>query len=186
VSKPRLRATPTALAEALRGNFTRHHAILARVMLTHIDQLTATIATLDAEVDREIARLAAQRDRLDTIPGVSKRAAEALIAEIGVDMSRFPTAGHLASWAGMCPANNECAGKTHHSGKTRKGDPWLRGILGEIAATAGRSRTTALGERYGHLARRGKKRALVATGHTVLVAAWHLLANASEDTDLGS
>jgi transposase len=116
---------------------------------------------------------------------VSKRAAEVLIAEIGVDMTRFPTPGHLSSWAGMCPGNNESAGK-HHSGKTRKGDPWLRGALGEIATTAARSKTSHLGERYRRLAaRRGKKRALVATGHSILVAAWHLLTTGSDYIDLG-
>jgi transposase len=155
-------------------------------MLTHIDQLAATIAALDVEVDREMAPFTAQRDRLDTIPGVSKRAAEVLIAEIGVDMTRFPTAGHLASWAGMCPGNNESAGK-HHSGRTRNGDPWLRGVLGEVAASAGRSKTTYLGDRYRRLAaRRGKKRALVAIGHTVIIAAWQMLSTNSDYVDLGA
>jgi transposase len=182
----RLRATPAALAEALRGRFTAHHATLARLMLAHIDQLAATIAALDEEVDREMAPFTAQRDRLDTIPGVSKRAAEVMIAEIGVDMTRFPTAGHLASWAGMCPGNNESAGK-HHSGRTRKGDPWLRGILGEVAASAGRSKTTYLGDRYRRLAaRRGKKRALVAIGHAVLTAAWQMLSTDTDYVDLGA
>jgi transposase len=182
----RLWATPAELAEALRGRFTAHHATLARLMLAHIDQLAATIAALDEEVDREMAPFTAQRDRLDTIPGVSKRAAEVMIAEIGVDMTRFPTAGHLASWAGMCPGNNESAGK-HHSGRTRKGDPWLRGILGEVAASAGRSKTTYLGDRYRRLAaRRGKKRALVAIGHAVLTAAWQMLSTDTDYVDLGA
>ncbi|MCV2492027.1 IS110 family transposase [Geodermatophilus sp. YIM 151500] len=181
----RLRATPAALAEALQGNFTAHHATLARLMLTHIDQLSAAIAALDAEVDAEMAPFTAERDRLDTIPGVSKRAAEVLIAELGVDMSRFPTPGHLASWAGMCPGNNESAG-THHSGRTRKGDPWLRGILGEIAMTAARNRSSHLGARYRRLAtRRGKKRALVAVGHAVLLAAWSMLTTGTDYTDRG-
>jgi transposase len=182
----RLRATPAALAEALQGNFTAHHASLARLMLTHIDQLSAAIRALDDEVDREMVPFAAERDRLDTIPGVSKRAAEVLIAELGVDMSRFPTPGHLASWAGMCPGNNESAGK-HHSGRTRRGDPWLRGILGEIAMTAARNRDSHLGARYRRLApRRGKKRALVAVGHAVLIAAWQMLTTGTDYTDLGS
>jgi transposase len=182
----RLRATPAALAEALRGNFTAHHATLARLMLTHLDQLGATVAALDEQVDAEMAPYTAERDRLDTIPGVSKRAAEVLSAELGVDMSRFPTPGHLASWAGMCPGNNESAGK-HHSGRTRRGDPWLRGILGEIAMTAARSRTSHLGARYRRLAaRRGKKRALVAVGHAVLIAAWQMLTTGTDYTDLGA
>jgi hypothetical protein len=108
-----------------------------------------------------------------------------LIAELGVDMSRFPTPGHLASWAGMCPGNNESAGK-HHSGRTRKGDPWLRGVLGEIAATAARNRDSHLGARHRRLAaRRGKKRALVAIGHAVLIAAWTMLSTGTDYTDLG-
>lgn len=182
----RLRATPAALAEALRGHFTAHHAVLCRLMLAHVDQLTAAIAALDAEIDTAMRPFAAARDRLDTIPGVGKRAAEVLLAEIGADMSRFPTAGHLASWAGMCPGNNESAGK-HHGGRTRKGDPWLRGVLGEIAATAARSRTSHLGERYRRLAaRRGKKRALVAVGHTVLIAAWQMLTTGRDYSDLGT
>ena len=181
----RLLATPAALAEALHGHFTAHHATLARLMLTHIDQLAATIAALDAEVDAEMAPFTAERDRLDTMPGVSKRAAEVLIAELGVDMSRFPTPGHLASWAGMCPGNNESAGK-HHSGRTRRGDPWLRGVLGEIATTAARNRDSHLGARYRRLAaRRGKKRALVAVGHAVLVAVWSMLTHRTDYTDLG-
>ena len=181
----RLRATPATLAEALHGNFTAHHATLARVMLTHIDQLTEAVAALDGEVDREMAPFTAERDRLDTIPGVSRRAAEVLIAELGVDMDRFPTPGHLASWAGMCPGNNESAGK-HHSGRTRKGDPWLRGILGEVAMTAARDRNSHLGARYRRLAtRRGKKRALVAIGHAVLSAAWQMLTTGTDFTDRG-
>ena len=154
-------------------------------MLSHIDQLGATIAALDEEVDREMAPFTVERDRLDTIPGVSKRAAEVLIAEMGVDMSRFPAPGHLASWAGMCPCNNESAGK-HHSGRTRRGNSWLRGILGEIAMTAARSKTGHLGARYRRLAtRRGKKRALVAIGHAVLLAAWQMLTTGTDYTDLG-
>lgn len=154
------------------------------MMPLHIDQLRDAISALDAEVDTVIAPFAAQRDRLDTIPGVSKRAAEILLAEIGVDMNRFPS-GHLASWAGMCPGNNQSAGK-HHSGRTRNGDPWLRGVLGEIATTAARNRKTYLGDRYRRLAgRRGKKRALVAIGHTVLIAAWQMLTHDADYSDLG-
>lgn len=144
---------------------------------------SGTVAALDAEVDAEMAPFVTERDRLDTVPGVSKRAAEVLIAELGVDMSPFPTPGYLASWAGMCPGKN--AGK-HHSGRTRRGDPWLRGILGEIAMTAARNRDSHLGARYCRLAaRRGKKRALIAVGHAVLIAAWKMLTTGTDYTDLG-
>jgi len=122
---------------------------------------------------------------LPTIPGVSRRIAEVLIAECGVDMTQFPSAAHLGSWAGMCPGNNEFAGK-HFSGRTRKGDPWLRGALGKVASSAARTKRTYLGARHRRLAkRRGKKGALVATGHSILISTWHMLANDVDYNDLG-
>ena len=125
------------------------------------------------------------RDHLDTITGVGKRAAECIIAEIGVDMSRFPTAGHLASWAGMAPGNNITGGK-RRSGKTTKGDVWLADILTQCAWSAARSRDTYLSAQYWRLARRiGKKKAAVAVGHSILVICWHLLTNNSDYDDLG-
>jgi transposase len=104
-----------------------------------IDSIGAAVGALTAQIETEIAPFQAAVDRLDTIPGVNARLAQVIIAETGGDMSRFPTAGQLASWAGMCPGNNESAGK-HHSGKTRKGDPWLRGALGEAASAAARTK----------------------------------------------
>jgi hypothetical protein len=139
LAKRRLRSKIPALTEALTGRFTGHHGFLARLMLAHIDQLATAIAALDDEVDREMAPFTAQRDRLDTIPGVSKRAAEVMIAEIGVDMTRFPTAGHLTSWAGMCPGNNESAGNTIPAGPARA----TRGC----AASSARSRPVPVGAR---------------------------------------
>jgi transposase len=121
--------------------------------------------------------LGARRDHLDTIPGVGKRAAECLIAEIGADMTVFPSAAHLASWAGLCPGNNITGGK-RHSGKTRRGDVWLRDVLTECAWAAGRSRGTYLSAQFWRLVRRiGKKKAPIAVAHSILVIAWHLLAN---------
>jgi transposase len=125
-------------------------------------------------------------DRLDTIPGVNQRVAQVITAEIGVDMAQFPTAAHLASWAGMCPGTNESAGK-HFSGRTRKGDRWLRAALGEAAAAAAGTKDTYRRAQYHRLAaRRGKKRALVAVGHSLLVAAWHVINDEVSYQDLGA
>lgn len=132
-----------------------------------------------------IGPFARARDYLDTITGVGVRAAECIIAEIGVDMTVFPSAGHLASWAGRCPGNNVTGGK-RHSGKTRHGSVWLGEILTECAWAAARSRGTYLGAQFWRLARRiGKKKAAVAVGHSILVIAWHLLTDDVDYADLG-
>lgn len=165
------------LERALVGHFSDHHAFMLRGHLDHIDYLEGLIARLDERVDEVMAPFASQRDRLQTIPGVGKRAAEVIIAEIGVDMSRFPTAAHLASWAGMCPGNNESAGK-HLSGRTRKGDPWLSGLLTQCGWAARRTKNTRLAARFWRIARtRGEEKAALATGHTILVIAWHILSS---------
>ena len=185
LSKRTLRRKIPELREALRGRFREHHALLIGMSLDHAEYLEARIAKLDAEVDRVIAPFNEARDRLDTITGVGKRAAECIIAEIGTDMTRFPTAGHLASWAGRCPGNNVTGGK-RHSGKTNKGNRWLADILTECAWAAARSRNTYLSAQYWRLARRiGKKKAAVAVGHSILVICWHLLTNNADYDDLG-
>jgi transposase len=148
--------------------------------------LTATISELTGEIQTEMEPFQPIRKRLKTIPGVSDRLAENLTAETGGDMSRFPTPQQLASWAGMCPGNNESAGR-HFSGRTRKGDRWLRGALGEAAAAAARTKGTYLSARYRRLAsRRGKKRATVAIGHYILVAAWYIMRDDVDYADLGA
>src|SRR5215216_2037364 len=185
LAKGKLRKQLPQLRQALRGRFGEHHALLIGLALEHLEHLEAAIARLDARVDEVMAPFAVARDRLDTITGVGKRAAEAIIAEIGVDMSVFPTAGHLASWAGRCPGNNVTGGK-RRSGRPTKGNHWLADILTECAWAAARSRDTYLAARYWRLARRiGKKKAAMAVGHSILVIAWHLLTEDCDYHDLG-
>jgi transposase len=180
-----LRKKLPLLRQALKGRFSEHHGLLVGLSLSHLEHLEGAIAQLDARVDQVIAPFAVARDRLDTITGVGRRAAETIIAEIGVDMAVFPTAGHLASWAGRCPGNNVSGGK-RRSGKPTKGNRWLADVLTECAWAAARSRDTYLAAQFWRLARRiGKKKAVVAVGHSILVIAWHLLTNHCDYQDLG-
>jgi transposase len=181
----KLRAKIPQLERALRGCSGAHQRFLIAQQLAHIDFLDETIEQLSAEIAERMRPFEEAIERLETIPGVGRRTAEAILVEIGPDMSRFPTAGQLASWAGMCPGNNQSGGK-RRGGKTTKGDPWLRAALVEAAHAAGRTRNTYLSAQYRRLAsRRGKKRAAVAVGHTMLVIAYHLLERSCDYEELG-
>jgi transposase len=185
LAKARLRKKIPALKEALEGHFSSHHAFMVGRMLAHIDYLDESIGDLSSEIERVIAPFSKQVELLDTIPGVDRRTAEVLIAEIGVDMSRFPTAGHLASWAGMCPGNDESGGK-RRSGKTTKGSKWLRTALTEAAHAAARTKGSYLSAQYvGIKGRRGSKKAAVAVGHSILVICYHILEREVPYEELG-
>lgn len=180
-----LRKKLPALRDALTGRFSSHHALIVGEILAKLDYLDDAIARLSAEIDRVIAPFADQRDLLMTIPGVHQRTAEALIAEIGIDMARFGSAQRLASWAGVCPGQHESAGKTK-SGKTRKGSKWLHAHLNQAAKAAARTKGTYLRAQYYRLkGRRGHAKATVAVEHSILVAAYHILDRGVAYHDLG-
>jgi transposase len=186
LAKGLLRKKLPELERALTGRVAAHQRFLLAQQLAHIDFLDERIARVSAEIAERLRSVEEAVDLLDTIPGVGRPTAEALVAELGTDMARFPTPGHLASWAGMCPGNHESAGK-RKGGKTRKGSPWLRAALVEAARAAARTKQTYLAAQYRRLAaRRGAKRAAVAVGHTILVIAYHLLRRRVPYHDLGS
>lgn len=185
-----------ALVEALTGRFDEHHAELAQILLDQIDTLTGQIGKLTGRIDALLAQLVTPVDtdepprdhsrqdpsgtsamqRLAQIPGISREGAQIILAEIGLDMTRFPTADHLVSWAKLCPRTIQ-SGAKHHTGKTPKGNPYLKGVLGQAAGAAART-NTFLGERFRRIVkRRGKGKALVAVARSTLVIIWHLLAD---------
>jgi transposase len=175
LAKGKLRKKLPELRRALTGRVGAHQRFLVAQQLAHIDDLDEAIAELDAEIEARRRPFAAELARLDAIPGVGRRTAEVILAEVGAALRRFPTAGHLASWAGMCPGTHESAGK-RLSGRTRKGNRALRTALVEAAHAASRTKHTYLAAQCRRLtARRGKKKARVAVGHSILVIAYHLL-----------
>jgi len=185
-ARGRMREKIPQLERALAGHFAPHQRFMVAQQLAHIDYLDDAIQHVSAEVAQRLAPFEPILERLDGIPGVGRRTAEILLAEIGTDMSRFPSAGHLASWAGMCPGHHESAGK-QHDGKTRKGNPWLRSALIEAAAAAGKTKDTYLAAQYRRLLRRrGRNKAAVAVGHSLLLIVWHLLQHECPYIDLGS
>jgi len=185
LAKGPMRSKIDELTLALRGRFADHHAVLLRVHLDHIDQIDAHIETLDKRIEVKTAPFARQLAHLVTMPGLGDVAARVVVAEIGVDMTVFPTAGHLASWAGLCPGNNESAGK-HRSGRTTHGNPWLSETLVQAAWAATRQKDSWLRARYYRLAKRvGRKRAIVAVAHSMIIAIWWMLHDDCDYQDLG-
>ena len=184
MARARLRAKIKDLEEAFYGSrFNDHHAFLLAKMLARVDAIDADLADLDARIEEEIwrqdASWAQAVTRLDAIPGVGVTIAQVIIAEVGLDMTRFPTAGHLVSWAKFAPTVKESAGKKKGKNATGHGNAYLARALGEAAVGAGKT-NTFLGERYRRLARRrGRKKALVAVGRSILVIVWHLLSDAT-------
>ena len=187
MARGRMRGKPSMLKEAFAGRFGDHHGFLLAKMLSRIDQSSADIADLDARIEAEIVPFAQAAARLDQIPGVGLTAAHVIIAEIGLDMSRFPTAAHLSSWARFAPSIKESAGRHKGNGATGHGNPYLARVLGEAALSAART-DTFLGERYRRIAcRRGSKKAIVAIGRSILVIVWHLLSDPDASfQDLGA
>jgi transposase len=185
LARGQLRNKLPALREALEGRFDSEHALVVGQILAHIDFLDESIERLSAAIEEQIAPFAAAVELLCTIPGVQRRAAEVIIAETGGDMTAFASAGHLASWAGVCPGNDESAGK-RRSGRTRKGSKWLRGTLIEAARAAARKRDSYLAAQYQRVrARRGANRASLAVAHSLLVAVWHMLQTGETYRDPG-
>lgn len=186
LARRRMRGKIPQLREALRGRVTDHHRFLLRLLLDHFDQLGGLIARLDARIAECTAPDAETLALLTTIPGIKQHTAEVLLAEVGPTIDPFPTAGQFASWAGMCPGNNESAGK-RRTGRTTKGNRWLRQAVVQAGWAASRSKKTYLGARYRRVARRrGAKRALMAVGHTLLVIVYQVLRKREKYRELGA
>jgi transposase len=185
LAKGKLREKLGDLQRALVGQVGAHQRFLLARQLAHLDFLQDQIEQVSAEIEARLRPFQAALARLDTIPGVGERTAQVLLAEVGADLTRFPSAAHLASWAGLCPGNNESGGK-RRSGRTRKGSPWLRAALVEAAHGAARTKDSYLAALYQRLkARRGAKRAAVAVGHAILVIVYYLLSRGESYHDLG-
>jgi transposase len=186
LASKRIKASPRDLGEALRGRVTRHHRFLLRLHLDQIDAFDRAIAEIDKEVEANLEPFRELIPVLTTIPGIGELAARVLLAEIGTDMSRFPTSGHLVSWAGLCPKNDESAGK-RRSTRMRKGAPWLKTTLIQCAWAAARKKGSYLQAQFHRLrARRGAKKAIGAVAASMLTAAYHMIANGTFYQDLGA
>jgi transposase len=186
LARGRLRDKHDQLVQALTGFLKPHHAFMLTEHLAHLDYLGEAIERVTTEIEQRLKAVETEVALLDTIPGISQHIAQVVLAEIGSHINRFPSARHLASWAGLCPGNNESAGK-RYSGKTRKGSPYLRNALVEAAHAAARTKQTYLAAHYRRLAaRRGRKRALVALAHTMLTIIYHMLKRKEPYRELGA
>jgi transposase len=182
----RMRNKRSELSEALNGHFGPHHALAARQILDHVDFIDASVTSLSKEIAVLAVPFASVFDLLDPVPGLGRLSIEVIIAETGADMSRFPSAGHLASWTGLCPGNHESAGKRRRVATT-PGNPWLRRALIESAHAAARTKESYFAAQYRRLAhRRGPNKAAVAVAHSLLVVIWHVLSTGERYQDLGS
>ena len=181
----RIKATPAELEAALRGRVTDHHRFMLGLLLQHIDAIDAAITQIDQEVDGKIEPFRTAIEILSTIPGIHQLSAAVIVAEIGIDMARFPTEAHLISWSGLCPRNDESAGK-RRSTRMRKGAPWLKTTLIQCAWAAARKKDSYLQAQFHRLrARRGAKKAIGAVAASILTAAYHMLKNGTLYHDLG-
>jgi len=186
LAQRQLRGKIPELERALQGRLTEHHRFLLRLLWQQLQDQEALLAELDRRIEACTRPFALQRERLTEIPGIQTRVAEALLAEIGPDMKPFPSAAHLSSWAGMCPGNNESAGKKR-SGRTPPGNRWLRQALVQAAWAASRAKKSYLAAHFRRLVgHRGKKRALIAVGHSILVITYHMLSRSQRYQDLGA
>jgi transposase len=187
LARAKLRLKIPALREALTGQVTEHHQFMLKTLLAQIEQMESTIRTLDARIEEVMSPLAKMSVAiLDEIPGIDTRAAQNILAEIGTDMSRFATAGHLASWAGICPGNNQSAGKRRH-GRMMEGNRWLKATLNQCAWAASRKKESYFKAQHRRIAsRRGVKRANMAVAHSLLGVCWHLLKHGQAYEDAGS
>ena len=185
LARKRMRKKLPELEKALSGTVGPHQRFLFAQQLKHIDFLNEAIDQVSLEIEERLRPFEECLQRLDAIPGIAQRTAETLVAEIGTDVAPFPSPGHLASWAGMCPGNNESAGK-RRSGRTRKANPWLRTTLVEAANAAVRTRNTYLAAQYHRLVvRLGRKKAIMAVAHSILIIIYHMLQRGSSYQDLG-
>ena len=186
LAHPRAKASPEEFREALRGRVTKHHRFLLRLHLNQIDALNAAMATVDAQVEANLGPFRTAVELMMSIPGIKNLGANVIVSEIGIDMSRFPSHAHLISWAGICPRNDESAGK-RRSTRLRKGAPWLKTTLVQCAWAAVKKKGSYLQAQFYRIkARRGPKKAIMAVAASILTAIYHMLKDGTMYKDLGS
>jgi transposase len=185
-ARGRLRSKTEPLREAMEGRVTEHHRFMLQLLMDQLEQLETMVKRVEERIDQATASFAREIELLDTIPGVDRKVAQTLLAEVGAQMSQFPSADALASWAGICPGSHESAGK-RKKGTTNRANRWLRRALVQAAWAASHTKNTYLAAQFRRLAsRRGRKRALVAVAHSILVSVYHVLSRGTEYRDLGA